>query len=375
MLAKFTVKNFKNFKESFTLDLTQTKQYSFSKDCVKNDIVKTGLIYGPNSVGKSNLGRAIFDIVLGLTDKEKRPDLYVSYQNVLGPDSAVEFEYEFRFGNDSIVYRYAKRTFEEFIYEKLIINGHDVVSRLPGERSFSSSLDGTDSLRKDALNGRISVLRYIRANTMLPDTENNRLFLKMLRFVDGMLQFWCLQDKSYQGYSIGSALIDDEIIKQGHLLDLEKFLNDCDVHCHLVSVQVQNRLRLFFDFNGNTLEFWTNASTGTLSLTLFYFWYLHLLSNEAPSFVFIDEFDAFYHENASEQIIRRLKMVMNTQVILTTHCRDLLTNDLLRPDCAFNMPKDTGLKPIVLGPLSSQTGKDLREAHNIPKMFRAGAFG
>ena len=77
MLAKFSVKNFKNFKESFTLDLTQTKQYGFSKDCVKNDIVKTGLIYGPNSIGKSNLGRAIFDIVLGLTDKQKRYDLYL----------------------------------------------------------------------------------------------------------------------------------------------------------------------------------------------------------------------------------------------------------------------------------------------------------
>ena len=74
------------------------------------------------------------------------------------------------------------------------------------------------------------------------------------------------------------------------------------------------------------------------------------------------------------QIIRRLKKTKLTQVLLTTHCSNLLTNDLLRPDCAFEMPKDTGLKPIVLGPLSSKTGKELREAHNIPKMFRAGAF-
>jgi hypothetical protein len=133
-------------------------------------------------------------------------------------------------------------------------------------------------------------------------------------------------------------------------------------------------MRLFFDFNGNVLDFWINASTGTQSLALFYFWFLHLLSNDAPSFVFIDEFDAFYHEKTSEQIIRRLKKAKNTQVILTTQCMHLLSNNLIRPDCAFNMPKETGSKSLVLGPLSSQTEKDLREAHNIPKMFRAGAF-
>ena len=145
MLAKFSVKNFKNFKESFTLDLTQTKQYGFSKDCVKNDIVKTGLIYGPNSIGKSNLGRAIFDIVLGLTDKQKRYDLYLSYQNALAPGACVEFEYEFHFDQDVVVYRYWKTSFEDFVYEQLLINGQDMISRLPNATTFTSNLDGTES--------------------------------------------------------------------------------------------------------------------------------------------------------------------------------------------------------------------------------------
>ena len=75
MLAKFTVKNFKNFEGRFTIDLTQTKQYAFSEACVRNGIVKTGLIYGPNGIGKSNLGKAIFDIVQTVTDKTKYPPL------------------------------------------------------------------------------------------------------------------------------------------------------------------------------------------------------------------------------------------------------------------------------------------------------------
>ena len=63
MLTSFSVKNFKNFEKKFTIDLSNTKQYAYSEACVKDGIVKTGLIYGPNSIGKSNLGKAIFDIV------------------------------------------------------------------------------------------------------------------------------------------------------------------------------------------------------------------------------------------------------------------------------------------------------------------------
>lgn len=45
------------------------------------------------------------------------------------------------------------------------------------------------------------------------------------------------------------------------------------------------------------------ASTGTRSLALFYYWYIRM---EQASFVFIDEFDAFYHFELSESVQKRL---------------------------------------------------------------------
>ncbi len=59
----------------------------------------------------------------------------------------------------------------------------------------------------------------------------------------------------------------------------------------------------------------------------------------------------------------------DSQVILTTHNTSLMSNDLLRPDCYFLMYKDK------INPLSELTDKELRLAHNIEKMYRAGAFG
>ena len=56
----------------------------------------------------------------------------------------------------------------------------------------------------------------------------------------------------------------------------------------------------------------------------------------APSFVYLDEFDAFYHEKTAAKVVELLRQTQS-QVILTTHDSSLLTNELLRPDCAFNM--------------------------------------
>jgi len=86
------------------------------------------------------------------------------------------------------------------------------------------------------------------------------------------------------------------------------------------------------------------------------------------SFVFIDEFDAFYHFELSEAIVKLIKSLKNTQIILTTHNTDLLSNDLLRPDCYFF------LKEGKINSLNNLTDKDIRKAHNMQKMYKAGSF-
>jgi hypothetical protein len=97
-------------------------------------------------------------------------------------------------------------------------------------------------------------------------------------------------------------------------------------------------------------------------------------ASTTPSFVYLDEFNAFYHEKTAAKVVEMLRNVQS-QVLLTTHDSTLLTNDLIRPDCAFKMlPEYKDSDSYVMGPLSSRTQKELRQALNIPKMFRAGAF-
>ena len=91
------------------------------------------------------------------------------------------------------------------------------------------------------------------------------------------------------------------------------------------------------------------------------------LTTEA-SFVFIDEFDAFYHFELSESVQRHLKQISGVQIFTTTHNIDLMSNDLLRPDSYFLLENNR------IQDISELTEKELRQAHNLQKMYKAGAF-
>ena len=57
MLKRFTVRNYKNFKDEISLDFSKIGEYSFNEDCLS-----MRLIYGRNTTGKTNFGRALLDI-------------------------------------------------------------------------------------------------------------------------------------------------------------------------------------------------------------------------------------------------------------------------------------------------------------------------
>ena len=62
MLKKFTLKNYKHFKDEITIDFENIAGYQFNTDCLSDGIIGKMLIYGRNATGKTNLGRAILDI-------------------------------------------------------------------------------------------------------------------------------------------------------------------------------------------------------------------------------------------------------------------------------------------------------------------------
>jgi AAA15 family ATPase/GTPase len=368
MLRKFKVSNFKSFEKDFEFDLTDVNGYEFNKDSIKNDIVNNALIYGHNGVGKSNLALAIFDIIEHLTDKNKNESSYENYLNAFSKSKIAEFNYEFLIDSNIVVYEYKKSDYKTIIFERLLINGEELVvfDRIK-DTNATIRFKGAETLKTVIDNSELSILKYIKNNTELESNKINSSFTSFFTFIEGMLYFRTLQDRTYLGLIVGSHNILEDIVKKNNLKDFEIFLNDAGIECKLAIIQELDKETIVFDFNGKQLPFKKVASTGTDALTLFYFWFQTVKENSKVTFLFIDEFDAFYHHSLSALVVEKLKET-GVQFILTTHNTSIITNDLLRPDCYFLMNKKQ------IRSLSRSTSKELREAHNIEKMYKAEAF-
>jgi len=368
MLRKFKVSNFKSFEKDFELDLTEVNGYEFNKESIKNGLVNNALVYGHNGVGKSNLALAIFDIIEHLTDKQRNEGVYRNYLNAYCNSDFASFYYEFYINNKIVSYEYKKSDYKTIIYEKLTIDSQNVISfDRENETSALIKLKGTETLKTEIDNKELSILKFVKNNSDLESNEINDTFSKMFSFVEKMLYFRSLLDRTYIGLDVGSKHILEDIVKKKNVEDFESFLNNAGIECNLSIVDDIDKKTIAFDFNGKKIPFQDVASTGTSALALFYFWYQNIKNSSEVSFVFIDEFDAFYHHSLSALIIEKLKET-GVQFILTTHNTAVITNDLLRPDCYFLM----GKKKIQS--LSNSTSKELREAHNIEKMYKAGSF-
>ncbi|WP_026523830.1 AAA family ATPase [Butyrivibrio sp. MB2005] len=368
MLTKFQVENFKNFKNKFVLDFTKPYNYEFNKEAISNDgnIISKGIIYGPNGSGKSNLGLAIFDIVAHLTDTNIIYDRYTFYSNLDNNKKKVTFKYNFVFDGHSLEYEYQKRNILDLVYEKLSIDDEMVVDYNFDDVEGYTTLEGADNLvLSNGTFNRVSRVKYIFSTAILKENEINSVFKQFGEFVNRMLLFYSLDNRGYQGFKVGTEGIADYIVSTGKVADFQKFLSDEGIQYSLTGKEVDGSKQIYCKFKGGEVNFFSVASTGTISLTLFYYWYLQM---KELAFVYIDEFDAFYHFELAYSLVKLLKKVKNCQIVLTTHNTDLLTNDLLRPDCYFEI-NDNRIKC-----LADKTEKDIRKAHNLQKMYKAGVF-
>lgn len=364
MLIKFAVKNFRGFAERIEWDLSHPSNYTFNANAIKDGIIKNGIIYGPNGSGKTNFSVALFDIVNHLTQKSKKADYYQNF--VYGGDASliVDFEYTFNFHGKVVEYTYSKNVLGILVKETLKENGNIVFNRSMNtlsldEKQFPINKEAKRNLQMNA--NSISIVNYLL--TSYPLAKDHYLIL-MRNFVDSMLWFRCLKVNEYMGFDNVVTILDEYIIKNNLVKDFSKFLEKISGQKFDFVKSRETDKMLYCKIGNGTIAFDLIASTGTQSLKLLYFW---LKKIDKASFVFIDEFDAFYHFKLAFEVCKQL-FNLKCQVFTSSHNTYLMTNDLLRPDCNFIL-QDNKIKP-----LQACTEKELRFGHNIEKLFRAGAF-
>lgn len=364
MLAKFSVSNYMGFPEKITWDLSSPRDYTFNTHLIKGGIVKNGIIYGINGSGKTSLGRALFDIV-SLVNNNPTNYSYVIYQG--NTDGLIDFEYTFSFKDcDTLYYAYSKNSYGYITKESLRLGGRQIFKKedkcieicdeFPVETSMMSKLAGSVN--------SVSILKFLVGT--FPLSEGHYI-QKLMNFISSMLWFRCLDERNFIGIDNGVVHIEDYIIKHGYLQEFADFLMKESGQSFDFSPTTPEQKSILCRLRGNDVPFLPIISTGTKSLELLFYW-TKRMKEASISFVFIDEFDAFYHFGLSINVCRTL-FEEDFQVFLSSHNTMLLSNDFLRPDCGFY------LKHNVIRPLCDCTDRgELRQGHNIEKMYRAGSF-
>ena len=372
MLLRFTVDNYRGFKTPVTIDFTKTHDYKFHQECIRNGLLNTIIIYGRNGSGKSNLGFALFDIVGLLTDKNVERQQYDDgcFLNADSGRNEVTFEYVFSNGNRIIRYIYRKTSPKKLSYEELSVNDEKIYSfDYLNKKADLLHLDRIDApnLNLDYFEGNFPLLRHIANNTM---QKEDSVVKFIMNFVSHMLWFRSLQENGYIGLKTGSDNLDTWIIENNLLKEFDGFLRTIagvETNLSYATVQVnQMPVKLLVDqHKNNALLFDSIKSSGTSALELLFYWSRCF---KDVSFLFMDEFDAFYHFELAKEVVKYVCSFTNMQTIFTTHNSYLASNDLLRPDCYFTLSKGE------LKSFADRTERELREGHNLEKMLRNGEF-
>ena len=379
MLKKFTLKNYKNFKDEISIDFENTAGYQFSTDCITDGTISKMLIYGRNATGKTNLGKALIDICTTMFGGRRYADSGM-FLNADSIDEAAAFSYEFRFENRELVYRYARFSNQELRDEELIIDRKTIFSCDFENNKFdfenlkyinaetanidrylqSVDIGGEEVLEEP----KLPFLRWLISNVAL---SNDSILIKLANYARRMLMITAgsvmlrfprsMNDTFYE-------LIEDP----NRLKDLEDFLNEMGIECKLVLQKLPDGQRELYFKHKRLVPFYETASSGTLALVDLY---RRLIpKNWDPSFIYLDEFDAFYHYEMSEKVINFFKRrYPKCQIIMTSHNTNLMTNRLMRPDCLFILSRAGALTALC-----NATERELREGHNLEKMYISGEF-
>ena len=288
--------------------------------------------------------------------------------------------YEFEFDGRSLIYKYNRFSNQELKDEELIIDGKTIFSCDFENNSFhfehlkyinaeTANIERylqsmEDTGEEQIQEPKLPFLRWMISNVAF---NNDSILIKLANYVRRMTMI-----NAGNGIFRFSRRMNDsfyELLEDTERLeDLEAFLNEMGIECKLVLKKLPDGQRELYFEHEKLVPFSETASSGTLALVDLY---RRLIPRGwEPSFIYLDEFDAFYHYEMSEKVIRFFKKrYPKCQIIMTSHNTNLMTNRIMRPDCLFILSRMG-----TLTALCDATFRELREGHNLEKMYISGEF-
>lgn len=368
MLTKMILTNFLSFKNRIEFDFTASKSLIKGKTNVYNEkYLKGALLIGPNASGKSNALQGI-SFLIRLIKGEGMP--INNYKCIFSNSPIMEVEYVFEIDNREIDYKI------EFDIENKNIN--EILK-----------LDDKTVLEREGKSGQLRIDETVISDDQV---DNGTMFLRVAAFNTGrfpqeptLRKFIDFLQNSYavDGYNRG-AILGSTIRGYAEEFGVDK------VNEYLEKFKYDFVVEYGHESEGLGLK----ASVGTERKIIFFkrksfpipsaFFresqgnqvFLDLLPNlikviENPGMLIIDEFGNSLHNRLAEKIIAFfMEEAQNSQMFITSHHTNLISNSVFRPD-QINLvlfADKSGSKVERLSKFKP------REAQNLEKMYLGGMF-
>ena len=380
MLRKFSLRNYKNFGDEIKIDFGSVAGYQFSADCITDGLISKMLIYGRNATGKTNLGKAIMDIGSTMFGGPGYMENGV-FLNADSEEDSASFSYIFDFDEKELIYQYSRFSNLELRNEELVINGVSIFrcdffnkeyhfdnlkcvdAETANVERYLQVLEGGEET-EGVIEPKLPFLRWLISNVAL---KNDSILIRLANYVRRMVMITVGNEMPYRVRRMSKAFYDS-LENPERLKDLEDFLNAMGIECRLILEKLPDGQKELYFAHEKLVPFYENASSGTLALVDLYRRLIPKVWD--ASLIYLDEFDAFYHYEMAENVIKFFKKKYpRCQMIMTSHNTNLMTNRLMRPDCMFILSRRG-----TLTALCNATTRELREGHNLEKMYISGEF-
>lgn len=392
MLLEFTVGNFLSFKDKKTFSLEASSISEHKENVVKEGkykVLRSAVIYGANSSGKSNFIKALDFMVtivressklnsidklnskpfLLSTETEKKP----SFFEVLFIDSKNRYRYGFELDSEKIhsewLYILDEHSKKEVLY---FIRTHEGI----GVADFFKEAKGLES-----------------------KTRENGLFLTLLDQFNSVIGKIVLKNIDYLTIISGidhkqSIFLTDLLYKNdNYKTEINNFIKK--LYLGFTSIEIIDEpekefkerattLHNKFDSNGEIIskvefDISENESSGTNKI--FDLAGYIVAGLEVGVQLFIDELDSKLHPILTQEIIKIFNNPEtnpnNAQLIFTTHDTNLLGANLFRRDQIWFTEKDdfeaTDLYSLV--EFKDEDGKTVRKDRSFEKDYIRGRYG
>lgn len=368
MLAKMYLTNFLSFKERTEIDLTASKYSILGKTNVyKSEILKGALFIGPNASGKSNALKGLSFIIKMIKGEGVS---FNRYRCLFSDNPIITIEYEFIFESKKVEYVIEYNIQTNSISENLKIDEITVLKRTgnTGELRIGQSVTTDDQVDSETL-----FLRTASFNTgRFPQEPTLR---KLMDF----LQNSYIVDEYNLDARVGST-----ITRYAEEFGVEK------INKYLTAFKYDFSMEYGSESEGAGLKLTLGADNKMVFLKRKSFPFPNVLINESQGnqvfadllphlirvienagMLIVDEFGNSFHNKLAEKIISFfMENAKNSQIFITSHHTNLISNSVFRPDqinlitflntSGSNVKRLSQFKP--------------REAQNLEKMYLGGMF-